>query len=137
MQTEAATLTCIVSNILETTTITWKYGVTGVTTTGGKYAINTLAYNLKEKTVTSELDITAAQLAILAAASAQAFTCSADVGTPDIALTSTAVFLQIFSKWKLELVSWVWLEGCMSVLHGPMGLGRIPNFSSFRGISMT
>ena len=127
LQTEAATITCILSNILETTTITWNYGVTGVTTTGGKYTINAPPYNLEAKTVTSEMEITAAQLAILAATSAQPFTCSADVATTDVAITSTAVFLQIFSKWKT-----VAARGC-----GWKVFGRFARTCGFKAVPPT
>ena len=101
LQTEAATLTCILSNILKTTIITWKNGETGVTATGGKYTINAPPYNSAAKTVTSEMEIAAAQLAALAAV--QAFACSADVGTTDVTITSTAVSLQIFSEWIMDI----------------------------------
>ena len=97
-QSEAATLTCILSNILSTTAITWNNGNTAVSTTAAKYTISASKHDASLQTVTSTIEITAAQLKTLADASTLAFTCSANVGTTAVTITSTPGTLIILGK---------------------------------------
>ena len=93
MESESATLTCSLSQILEDATITWYNGVTTVIDDTTNYVITTLAYDEDRKSKSSELEIKAVKLGALS--DYLSFTCSATIGQETIEAEKT---LQVFSE---------------------------------------